>query len=51
MRKLLKKYDLDSFEVAVMELFLVAFLAKVVEYYFNLLRGILWKNYQKLLEK
>ena len=41
MRKLLKKYDLDSFEVAVMALFLVAFMAQIVEYYINLFRGIL----------
>ena len=41
MRKPLKKYDLDSFEVAVMALFSVASLAKVVEYYFNLFRGML----------
>ena len=41
MRKLLKKYDLDSFEVILMALFSVAFLAKVVEYYINLFRGIL----------
>ena len=41
MRKILKKYDLDSFEVVIMGLASVAFLAKVLEYYINLLRGVL----------
>ena len=41
MRKLLNKLDIDSFEVILMGLFLVAFLAQIVEYYFNLFRGML----------
>ena len=41
MRKLLKKYDLDSFEVILVSLMAVCFMVSIIEYYFNLFRGML----------
>lgn len=40
MRNVLKRYDLDNFEVWVCGAGIVAFGAKVIEYYYSLLGGL-----------
>lgn len=39
MRNVLKRYDLDNFEVWVVGVGIVAFGVKVIEYYYSLLGG------------